>query len=459
MEGGSKQEMQEKKDWGRRFHDGLASLKLTVVILLALAVSSVLGTLLPQGLSDHQLEAAFPRIYWAIDLFSLGDLYHSGWFRFMMGLLCVNLVVCTLKRIPRTLKLLRHREENLSPERLEKFGLHARFETSRSWEDVKPVVEEVVRRHFAPLKSAGAQGRGGVAEKGRWSPWMVYTVHFSVLVVFAGALAGSIWGFNGSMRIHEGDASNVVGIFREQRMVELPFRVRCDDFTVSFYEGKAMPSDFRSDLTLLRGDEVLLQRTIRVNDPLTYEGYTFYQSSYGSNLREAVLEFKDLESGRTETVTLPFQEPRPLPGTDYQVQLVRYEESFSDFGRALGVVIFKEGEEPQGSWILADRPDFHGNRLGDRSVKVASLEETEYTGLQVKKDPGVWIVYLGFVALIVGVGLASYSSHRKVWVGAAGRSPSAEIVLAGRANKNPLSFEREFNALRERLEEELKAEK
>jgi cytochrome c biogenesis protein len=91
------------------------------------------------------------------------------------------------------------------------------------------------------------------------------------------------------------------------------------------------------------------------------------------------------------------------------------------------------------------------------NVKVLRATRIPYTGLQVKQDPGVWLVWLGFAAMLVGIGLTYYVSHRKIWVWAAADAGqgATRIIIAGRTNRNEISFEQEFNRLCDRLQAEL----
>ena len=97
--------MQKKKGLIDILYQNLSSMRLTVSLFLTLAVCSILGTLLPQGTSLEELQRQYsPTLSWWIDTFSLNDLYRAGWFRTILLLLCVNLVICTLQRLPKTLK-------------------------------------------------------------------------------------------------------------------------------------------------------------------------------------------------------------------------------------------------------------------------------------------------------------------------------------------------------------------
>ncbi len=441
--------------------EALASLKLTVFIFLALAVASVAGTLLPQGLSVEELRQQFgPGAASWIHTLGLGDLYRSGWFRTLLLLLCVNLVICTIRRLPKTIRLLQHREEQISAQKLSKFSFHRELSTTLSIADAVSRLEPLIRNELgSPEILDCADSYCATVETGRWSRLMVYGVHLSILLILFGALIGSIFGLKGFMNIPEGTQSDEVTLTDQSGSVLLPFQVRCEKFDVSFYDTGA-PKEFRSDLIVLENGKELFKGSIRVNDPLTIEGITFYQASYGSVIKEADIEFQDVDTGNTLRMTLPFRESKPVPGTQDQVQLVNYEENLSRFGPAVAVMVMKQGREPTGSWVLIDRPDFHGNRIENYKIRVTRTALNYYTGLQVKKDPGVGIVLVGFAILVIGIGLTFYTSHRKIWfyVGPdeSGKA-SSKVIVAGRTSKNTAGFEEDFDRICSRVRDDLKS--
>ena len=66
-------------------------------------------------------------------------------------------------------------------------------------------VQDLLGKKFKAVKTVEApSGLAFYAEKGRYSRLGVYLVHFSILVIFAGAIAGSLWGFKGFMDLKRG---------------------------------------------------------------------------------------------------------------------------------------------------------------------------------------------------------------------------------------------------------------
>src|SRR5512136_3155161 len=80
---------------------GLSSVRLTIPLLIVLAVASIFGTLIPQnGTTEEYLRIYKFSTYKILRILGFLDMYHAGWFIFLLALLSLNLVVCSSKRWP-----------------------------------------------------------------------------------------------------------------------------------------------------------------------------------------------------------------------------------------------------------------------------------------------------------------------------------------------------------------------
>ena len=94
-----------------------ASLKLTLFLLFALALTSIIGTIIPQGLNKSQYAKHFsPVVFKIFDTLNLFDMYHSWWFISLLALLIINLIFCSLKHYKVTLKRVYDKNVLLTPE-------------------------------------------------------------------------------------------------------------------------------------------------------------------------------------------------------------------------------------------------------------------------------------------------------------------------------------------------------
>jgi len=75
-------------------------------------------------------------------------------------------------------------------------------------------------------------------------------------------------------------------------------------------------------------------------------------------------------------------------------------------------------------------------------VNLKILELVGSTGLQIKADPGIPFVYLGFGLLMLGV-IMSYISHSQVWALVA----DGQLYWGGRTNRAQVALERELAAI------------
>jgi cytochrome c biogenesis protein len=196
-------------------------------------------------------------------------------------------------------------------------------------------------------------------------------------------------------------------------MKKLDFSVKLDQFALSYYPN-GMPKEYRSDLSIWEKGLKKETAVIRVNDPFTYKGITFYQSSwdqYPSSIRLS-LQQGDLK----KELVMQMDERTPIPDTPFALQAVRYINNLSNMGPALGVILFKDQEEVDHSWILANHPAFHGNRLANIRIKVLEVQTRYVSGLQVNQDPGIWFIWIGSSLMLLGFIITFYFSHQQVWV-------------------------------------------
>lgn len=65
----------------------------------------------------------------------------------------------------------------------------------------------------------------------------------------------------------------------------------------------------------------------------------------------------------------------------------------------------------------------------------------------MRKDPGVWIVYLGCLLLSVGLYMAFFMSHRRMWATLKPDKSGTKISVAAAASKSRVSFEEKIDRM------------
>ena len=276
------------KDFRGDVSDFFCSIKLSIVVLIALALTSIFGTVVEQGKApEAYVEAYGEGVGQVIRILNLGDMYHSWWFLLLLGLLLTNITFCSLRRLPHAIRLMRDRDPVFDGRPV---AIHERWDhvaKGRSLQEAATAVDQLLTGALGKPLREDVDGKSYFfATRGSWSRMGVYLTHSSLFLFALGAQIGVWTGVKGFVEIPEGASVKAVSL-RDGGSFPLDFEVRCDKFEVSFYPdpatGRPMgrPKDYKSWLSVLENGKTVLQKTIEVNDPLIYKGIYFYQSSYG----------------------------------------------------------------------------------------------------------------------------------------------------------------------------------
>lgn len=435
--------------------DFFCSLKLSIFLLIGLAVTSIIGTVVQQNQPMQQYRQEYAestiRIFSALGFF---DMYHSWWFLLLLYLLTVNLVACSIKRLPRVWKMVTEPTLVFDQGFEKSLALTREFKMSGSAADLMEKMKSFLAGNFSNPVVTEAGGEYHLfAQRSAYSRLGVYVVHFSIIIVFIGAMMGSLFGYKAFVNIVEGTGTSTI-YTRSEKQIDLGFTVKCDKFNVSFYDTGA-PKEFRSLLTVVdNGKTVIDKRPVIVNDPLTYKGITFYQSSYGPAGDQLFhLTVRERKGGAPVSITARQGEPVKIPG-GAMMQVLESTQEVKEFmpgfsGPAARLEVTVPGKAPQAFIVFRDFPDFDTQRGGGQIFTYQGADEKFYTGLQVAKDPGVRIVWLGCTLMVLGIMIAFFMSHKRVWI----RTSNGKVVIGGTASKNPAGFELLFDSLVDKLKQ------
>jgi len=459
------------------------SVKLTVILLLSLAVTSIIGTLIKQNATqDFYIRAYGEYFYRLFSLLDIIDMYHSWWFQLLLILLALNIVVCSIERLSATWKIIFPQTPSFNIDRFRKLSNKEKFSVKQGPDELKQLFEPMVAKTYSYSRNeTSEEGVYLFAEKGRWTRLGVYIVHLSIVLLLFGGLVGSFFGFEGFVNIPEGEAVGSIRLRKTGQIKPLGFEIKCEDFDISFYPN-GMPKEYRSTLTILEQNKAVLTKDIIVNDPLHYKGINFFQSSYGKMAPEPThateehapptmdeeirLIFTSQESGMVYRLKTKIGQPLDIPEGVGQFVLMEYSQAADFMGQNIGeayIAAFTPSQgEPQKVLLPLKFPNFDKMRRGKMVISVVhqhqerepaakNAPERYYTGLQVTNDPGVGLVYAGFIIMIVGCFITFFMSHQRLCIEIISGQNKTRVIVSGSANKNKLGMENKVKNFTQRL--------
>ena len=421
--------MADLKKLNEKIWNFFASVDLAVALFIIISIGAAIGTVIPQQ-SDPEATIRFfsrfmslnssMKLYEIVNLFDLNNVYHSWWFTFLLFMFALNLTVCSIDRLPILLKSFKTSPQALLPEVLEKMPLKRELNLSANSKDLAQKLMAVLKdKGFSIFTFAHSDGVQIQCKKWIKTRLAVYLTHLSIFIILVGALIGTFLGLRGSMNIVEGTSSNLA-ISDDGKAIPLPFEVRCDKFEVEFYENSAMPKAYRSYIKIIEnGQPVTIEGKdrfiIEVNEPFAYKGITFYQATYGFQPAEhAEFRFTYFDTSNKEyRISANFEKSFQIPGTSVRASVI-------DFSPALGMdeqgrffnmsseminpavlVQFEYNGKKSEQWILAKIPETWQTPFG--KLKFDELWGAQFTGLQLRRDPGVPLIYAGSILMCIGL--------------------------------------------------------
>ena len=429
----------------RRFVGIIANLKLAIILLLAIAVVSISGTVIEQAetLSFYQQNypespALYGFLTWKVILaWGLNHVYSTWWYLSLLILFGASLTACTFTRQLPALKAARKWKYYQKPQQYEKLALSAELEQG----SIKSLIPLLKQQNYQVWQQDHTlYARKGII--GRIGPIIV---HAGMLIVLAGGMWGIFTGFFAQEMVASGDT------FKIQNIIELgPFganqlptdwSVKVNRFWIDYTENGDI-DQFYSDLSVVsdRGAEIK-RETIHVNKPLRYDGVTFYQTNW--SIAAAKVQLNNSPIFQLPVAKLDTLGAGNIWGT--------WIPTKPDMSTGVSMLI----KDLQGTALIYNQQGdltsaIHiGQSIDIDGIKIKLIDIIGSTGLQIKADPGVPIVYTGFALLMIGV-VMSYFSHSQIWALEQDRS----FYFGAKTNRAQVSFEREMLGVIEALNNE-----
>jgi len=420
-----------------RLASWISDLRLAIGLLLVIAVASGIGTAIPQkesGAFYHQLYDGQPWLGLVkgdgVLALQLDHIYSSSWFLALLAWLALSLLLCSWRRQWPALQTALRWVDYQSPRQLSKLSV-AETVASQTPSASLVLLEGMLKAQGWQIQSHPGRLAARKGLLGRVGPMLV---HAGMVVLMLGAAWGSLAGQRSEQFLAPGRTLDLLNSRGQSQLV-----VALDGFSVQ-RDPAGRPEQFTSQLRLLDGEEgpELKQAEISVNHPLRFKGITLYQADWS-------LAAITVQLGKSPLLQLPLQ-PFPQLGEQIWGLVLPTRPDGSE-----PVLLSLNNEEGPVDVYGADGqllgqlvPGAAATEIKGLPIRVASVLPA--SGILLKKDPGVPLVYAGFAIALAGGGL-SLVATRQLWAIGEGEGENGRLHVAGLCNRNLPSFAQELPQL------------
>lgn len=406
----------------------IADLRFSIFILLLISFCSIAGTIIEQDQSIEIYKLNYPLtnpifgfLTWdRILQFGLDHVYKTWWFFTLILLFGISLISCTILQQLPSLKIARRCQFFRTTGQFYRLKISTilnNFSFNKTLSRIKENKYSIFQQKNIIYCYKGLTGR--IAP---------IIVHLSMILVLVGTIIGSLFGFKAQEIVPKTETFHIQNILTNGQLTVVPkISARINDFWITYTKNKTI-SQFYSDISILdnQGNE-RNRKTISVNYPLISDSVYYYQTDW--NL--IGLRFQNLKNEITEY---------PLINVNQNKVWLTWISNNSSLNE--GIITIIDNLEGYCS-VYNESGQFLGNiELNEKvnfKIPLTLLEIISSTGLQIKTDPGIPIIYLGFFFLMLST-LISYITYSQIWI----IQKNQQIFIGGNTNRAIFEFELEF---------------
>ena len=407
----------------------LSSLKIAILLLLLIAISCAAGTLIPQQESnqfyyDNFNKNPFLGIINAniLLLFEFDHVYTSFWFLFLLIWLGLALSVCSFRRQLPILKSALNWIDYKSPRQIAKLSVAQTIVTNNCSESLEKIKLNLKKQGWNVKETDGRiAARQGVI--GRLGPILI---HLGMILLMIGATYGSLNGKTIEKFLAPGRSIDLLNNNEEKGLtIELQkFQIERDP------QGRA--EQYKSIVNVIEPNGNNQSKEISVNYPLRYKGLTLYQADWSL----AAITIQIDNSPKLQIPIEPISElGEQVWGTVIPTNKDGKNQILLTVDSELGPVNIYDNDGTLLTKLSINKEE----KVKGALIKIINIIPS--SGLLLKHDPGVPLVYLSFAIILIG-GSLSIISTKKIWV--LHENEKSMIYIGGLSNRNLSGLSKEL---------------
>ena len=399
----------------------LSSLKVAIFLLLLIAVSCAAGTLIPQQESNEFYYNNFNKNPFLgiinghiILLFELNHIYTSFWFLFLLIWLGLALAVCSFRRQLPKLKSALDWIDYKSPRQIAKLSIAQTIKTKNPLKDLEKLRINLKKQGWNVRETDGRiAARQGVI--GRLGPILI---HLGMILLMIGATYGSLNGKTIEKFLAPGRSIDLLNNKKEKGLT-----ITLQKFQIE-RDPKGRAEQYRSIVKVTEPNGSTEEKEISVNYPLRYKGITLYQADW--SLAAVTIEIENSPKLQIPIEAIP-ELGEQVWGTIIPIKKDGKDKILLTVNSELGPVTIYDNDGTKLTTLSTNKEA----EVKDTLIKIINIIPS--SGLLLKHDPGVPLVYTSFAILLIG-GSLSVISTKKIWV--LHEKEKSLIYIGGLSNRN-----------------------
>lgn len=454
----------------KRIYKTLSNLRTGIILLILVGIASALGTfILQRPVNDlAKIQATYsPATLRLLDRLTLTDIFHAWWFLGLLGLLSLSIVFVSVERFPNSWRFYARPYRKTDPHFRAALPNRVELPIRDAADGINAAQRALQKLKWPVERIPDGTSTSLYSERHRFSVMAVYVIHASLLLIFAGGIIDGVFGFSGFLMLQPGQTDNVIETRTGQKKT-LPFSIKCYQAGQENY-ADGSPKKWWSKLAVVQDGKEVKSKEIVVNDPLVHRGLRFYQASYGPTGNvDGLTVAASLPGGSTPELTLKMNTPVELDNgatvtmtefipdffvRDNQV----FKKSDNLVNPAFHLEVKKAGSDAViTQWLFPAYDRMSQGPDSGYKFEYRQLQMGYFTGLEVSSEPGQYLVWAGCLLMGVGLFVAFYLVHMRVWVTAVPDAQGRLVLwIGGQANKNKERFEQKFDTLVDEVRAEL----
>nr|YP_010619016.1 cytochrome c biogenesis protein ccs1 [Pterosiphonia complanata]WAX03029.1 cytochrome c biogenesis protein ccs1 [Pterosiphonia complanata] len=403
----------------------LANLNFAIFVLLMIAFCCVLGSIIEQDKSLLYYQMNYSYYYSFIVLFGLDHVFRTWWFIFISSIFIFSLLACTFFTQLPSLKNARRWKfvYNSIIFNTHKYDLQ---NINQSYYSFTNIIYSLIRLNFFIF----CKNNSLYSYKGLYGRIAPIFVHFSITAILLGSVFSFLFSFVVQEIIPKGEVfhlKNIIhGGFYSQLPADMIFRV--NDFYINYNFNGSIKQFFSSLSVYFHNYLVLSSKIISVNKPLRFFSVTFYQTDWR-------IDAARINIGLSNYLQKKFVKTN-INGKNCWLSIVSINDKNSLF-----FVLFSLDNNllicNSNGVILEEVKVGEKFYINNTSFTIKSIITS--TGLQIKVDPGIFLVYLGFSVMMLST-FMSYMSYSQVWI----YNSFGSLNFCGSTNRASLFFEQDI---------------